>query len=98
MIRLGNGDSYEGNFKSNHFEGEGSYLSHDKELYSGTWHNHRRHGQGEQTYANGTQYIGDWIADKRHGFGKLLNGLDDTLIYEVLFIIFDHTIDFICLF
>ena len=56
---MGNGDCYEGDFKSNHFEGEGSYLSHDKQLYTGTWHNHRRHGHGEQTYADGSRYSGE---------------------------------------
>jgi hypothetical protein len=81
--RMGNGDCYEGDCKSNHFEGEGSYLSHEKELYTGTWHNHRRHGHGEQTYLDESRYSGDWIANKRHGFGKLTDGQDGSLIYEV---------------
>jgi len=84
-FRIGNGDCYEGDFKSNHFEGEGSYLSHDKQLYTGTWHNHRRHGHGEQTYSDGSRYSGDWIANKRHGFGKLTDAQDTSTIYEVFF-------------
>ena len=82
---MGNGDCYEGDFKSNCFEGEGSYLSHDKQLYTGNWHNHRRHGYGEQTYLDGTRYSGDWIANRRHGFGKLTDALDRFIIYEVSF-------------
>jgi len=82
---MGNGDCYEGDFQSNHFEGEGSYLSHDKQLYTGTWHNHHRHGHGEQTYSDGSRYSGDWIADKRHGFGKLTDVQDTSIIYEVYF-------------
>jgi len=94
---MGNGDIYEGDFKSNHFEGEGSYLSHDKELYTGTWHNHRRHGHGEQTYSDRSRYSGDWIADKRHGFGKLIDAQETTITYEVFFFLVFVFI-FICLF
>lgn len=81
--RLGNGDCYEGDFKANHYEGEGSYLSPDKQVYTGNWHEHRRHGFGEQTYRDGCRYSGDWIANKRHGFGKLSDAQDESVIYEV---------------
>lgn len=82
-FRMGNGDCYEGDFKANRFEGEGSYLSHDKQVYTGSWHNHRRHGYGEQTYLDGSRYSGDWISNQRHGFGKLTDAQDASLIYEV---------------
>ena len=84
LFRLGNGDCYEGEFKSNRFEGAGSYLSHDKQLYTGSWHQHRRHGHGEQTYVDGSRYSGNWVAGKRHGFGKLSATGNGSLLYEVL--------------
>ena len=82
-FRMGNGDCYEGDFKGNRFEGEGSYLSHDKQLYTGNWHHHRRHGYGEQTYFDGSRYSGDWVSNQRHGFGKLTDTQDNSVIYEV---------------
>ena len=88
---MGNGDCYEGDFKGNRFEGEGSYLSHDKQLYTGNWHHHRRHGYGEQTYLDGSRYSGDWVSNQRHGFGKLTDTQDNSLIYEVKFPIFSFS-------
>ena len=86
---MGNGDCYEGDFKGNRFEGEGSYLSHDKQLYTGNWHHHRRHGYGEQTYFDGSRYSGDWLSNQRHGFGKLTDTQDNSVIYEVNVEFFD---------
>jgi hypothetical protein len=63
-------DKYEGEWKSDKMEGNGSLTwANGKGTYSGTWNNNQFDGKGCCRWPDGKQYTGEWIADRKHGRG-----------------------------
>ena len=64
-----NGDSYDGEFRSNKRHGTGIYYHVNGDKYNGNWKANKKHGPGIYTYADGSSYEGDFVDDKRSGEG-----------------------------
>lgn len=53
------GDTYEGSFKDNFIQGEGTYTStKDGFVYKGSWRRGTKDGRGTLTQKNGNKYSG----------------------------------------
>ena len=64
------GESYEGEFKDNLYEGTGVYKYHHGQCYEGQYKAGHRHGRGTLKWDEGMSgYTGDWLAGKRCGYG-----------------------------
>ena len=64
------GAVYDGQFKNNEKNGEGTYTLKDK-TYKGTFQDGHFHGYGGINYGNGDVYQGNFVKDKREGRGRL---------------------------
>ena len=69
-----NGNRYEGMWKNNRREGEGTWIwgeqsSSPGHRYQGQWHLDQKHGYGQYFEANDNCYIGTFHEDQRHGHG-----------------------------
>ena len=53
-----NGDYFDGEFKRNIFNGDGSMLYKDQSRYNGQWKDGQRSGMGEMSTAEGDVYKG----------------------------------------
>jgi hypothetical protein len=82
-IKYKNGDIYEGEFKGNKKDGQGSMRYAPKELtpneqtlpvyllsYEGSWKNDLYEGEGTLTWSNFITYKGAWLKGLRHGKGR----------------------------
>jgi len=71
------GHRYEGGWKKDQREGNGSLTFVEKEdgvtkwagTYEGEWHLNRKHGRGTFTYPSGDKYEGGWADDQKEGYG-----------------------------
>lgn len=62
---------YEGSFKNDKFNGQGTcYYANDTQ-YKGGWVDGLKHGYGEENFENGDYYKGNWKEDKPSGEGIL---------------------------
>ena len=84
-----NGDRYEGMWKNNHREGEGTWIwgensSSTGDRYQGQWHDDQKHGHGKYFEVNGDIYIGSFQNDQRHGTGiyQGVNGKTLNVVYD----------------
>jgi hypothetical protein len=75
-----NGDRFEGTFKRDKREGNGTmyYINGDK--YVGNFKDDRKEGKGNIYYFNGDEYVGDFKGDKCEGNGTLLYANGDRYI------------------
>ena len=64
------GGKYEGEFKDNKKNGQGTY-TFGGQKYVGTWVDGKEHGKGVFTWADGDKYIGDFIDGEFNGQGVL---------------------------
>ena len=71
MIKLPNGDRYEGDWEDDEKNGEGTLYYRDGGKYEGQWVDDMRNGHGTNTWAAGDRYEGDWKNNRKHGQGKL---------------------------
>jgi len=72
---------YEGEFKHDSKEGEGTLLNPDGTFeYHGNWKKGIRHGNGIRQYQDGSEYVGSFFNNKKHGKGKETYSNED--IYE----------------
>jgi hypothetical protein len=62
---------YQGEFRENLRQGNGTYVLPDGSTYSGQWRDGRMSGRGIFTWSDGSVYDGDWKDGKRHGLGLL---------------------------
>ena len=79
MMTYESGDSYDGDWIDDNYEGVGTFRWDDGRVYVGEWKNDKQHGtsnfwsdflgQGKMTYPNLDSYNGDWIEGKIEGFG-----------------------------
>lgn len=76
-----NGDSYEGEFKKDMLEGQGTYYCHTGDIYRGGFEagwsgslgkrGEKGHGEGTVTFPEGDVYIGQFSDGVPHGEGQL---------------------------
>ena len=60
---------YDGTWKFDKFEGQGTYVYKIGERYVGMWKDGKKHGQGTYYWRNGASYEGQWKDDLRNGEG-----------------------------
>lgn len=78
-ITYSNGDSYDGQWNSSKFCGQGTYdYFVADEKYIGEFKNNNKHGKGTYFYADGSVYEGQWENDVQNGFGMYTNKDGDT--------------------
>jgi len=68
-VILKNGDQYEGEFKNNTFNGEGTYIYSSGSKYIGKWKDGKSHFFGVLTFPDGATYIGEFKNGKFDGQG-----------------------------
>ena len=65
------GQHFEGHWKDDEQEGQGTLKTSASTSYDGQWSAGEFHGLGTYTWASGTRYEGEWSEGKQHGQGKL---------------------------
>lgn len=63
------GGTYEGHFKNNKKDGQGSLVVPGSR-YEGAWKEDKRSGFGTKVWANGRRYEGEWVDDEIEGQGR----------------------------
>ncbi|CAF1241585.1 unnamed protein product [Adineta steineri] len=66
-----NGDKYDGEWKNNMKNGEGTLVYADGGQYAGSWVDDERNGHGVNKWSDGRVYTGDWQDNKQHGDGTM---------------------------
>lgn len=64
-------EKYEGEFKDNLFEGNGTYTWGTQKKYVGEWKKGMMDGEGVFTWKDGRVYRGSFKEDKKDGYGEL---------------------------
>lgn len=85
ILKFGNNNIYEGEFKNNMYNGRGRMIIQNSlklngSTYDGEWIDNKKNGFGIITYTNGNRYEGEWNYDKINGKGKMTYNNGD--IYE----------------
>ena len=80
VLRLPNGDVYEGDFVDGKRTGKGVLHFQNGNVYEGDFANNKMAGKGKYTWKNGDIYEGDFKDDWRTGKGRLTRSNGD--IYE----------------
>ena len=60
---------YNGDWKSNMRNGQGTMLYHDGSVYKGGWKDNQRSGQGTMVFSKGDSLYGEWFNDQIAGNG-----------------------------
>ena len=68
-----NGQTYEGDFKLDECEGEGTLHYPDGKTFVGSWKNGKKHGTGDYSWPNGVKYYVYYLEGKQQGEGQLDN-------------------------
>ena len=68
-MTIQNGAKYEGQYKFNKKNGNGSFYYPDGSVYHGQWLHDQKNGIGTYIYRNGDEYKGNWEKDLKHGHG-----------------------------
>merc|ERR1712032_630871 len=74
------GSRYEGYWKDDKANYQGSLMHADGDLYEGEWLDDKAHGKGVYSHTDGSKYEGYWIEDKQEGQGK--ESWNDGACYE----------------
>jgi len=69
---LDDGSRYEGEWKDNMKNGQGTFTASDGEKYVGEWKDNYRHGQGTATSSDGSSYTGEYKMGSRDGYGTFV--------------------------
>lgn len=69
-IEYANGIIYNGEYKDNAFNGEGTLVYSNGDKYSGQFIDGKKVGNGEYTWNDGSHYTGNWKDDKMDGEGE----------------------------
>ena len=73
-----NGDRYEGSWKNDKRNGEGTYYYQSGAYYKGSWVDDQKEGKGIFDWKDGSKYEGYWVEDKEHGHGKFVSANGDV--------------------
>ena len=63
------GETYEGEWLDNMYEGQGKVRYTNGNTYAGGWKANLQHGQGKQVWISGSTYEGEWKEGYQHGHG-----------------------------
>jgi hypothetical protein len=77
-----NGNKYVGEFKDNHFHGEGTFTFAHGDKYVGEWKEGKFHGEGTATFANGDKYVGEVKDSRPNGRGTQTYANGDKYLGE----------------
>ena len=81
VYKLINGDKYEGNWKDNKWNGEGTlYRADGTKKYEGNFKDGLFNGEGTLYYPNGAKYVGNFKDDLYNGEGTLYFANGDKYI------------------
>jgi hypothetical protein len=69
-VNVNGSNMYNGQWKDNKRDGEGTMVFANGDKYDGKWKDDKMNGEGIGIYKSGGEYNGDWKDDKRHGRGK----------------------------
>jgi hypothetical protein len=72
LLRVDNGDVYEGEWKNGQRHGQGVYNWYDGDLYTGPWFEGKRHGHGVFIFTDGRVYDGEYNMGRREGQGMFV--------------------------
>ena len=64
--------SYEGRWREDMYDGDGTYVYEDGTSYVGKWAHNMKHRHGRQTFPDGSVYEGGFLRDKFQGQGRLV--------------------------
>lgn len=70
-ITYSNGDSYEGFWANDRYEGKGLYIWKDRGSYEGDFEAGKMHGVGKRVYQSGNVYNGQFADGKKQGTGEM---------------------------
>lgn len=79
-LRLKTGNTYEGSFSDDLFEGKGTLRFKDGRMYTGDFVKDKMEGRGVFMWVDGTKYDGEWREGKQHGKGTVTT--KDGLVEE----------------
>eukprot|EP00929_Paragymnodinium_shiwhaense_P000760 TRINITY_DN100998_c0_g1_i1.p1 TRINITY_DN100998_c0_g1~~TRINITY_DN100998_c0_g1_i1.p1 ORF type:complete len:447 (+),score=120.77 TRINITY_DN100998_c0_g1_i1:58-1398(+) len=68
--------TYQGNWKDNEMDGDGSFSWPDGSSYEGAFTKGEVHGYGRFTWPEGSSYTGDWIKGQMNGKGRFDSKFD----------------------
>ena len=82
-----NGDKYVGEFKTDAYNGQGTFIFGPNSEWAGDKHvgeyrNNKRNGQGTYTHANGDKYVGEYKNDAMNGQGTYTHADGDKYVGE----------------
>eukprot|EP01118_Nematostelium_gracile_P012018 TRINITY_DN4334_c0_g1_i1.p1 TRINITY_DN4334_c0_g1~~TRINITY_DN4334_c0_g1_i1.p1 ORF type:complete len:521 (+),score=118.68 TRINITY_DN4334_c0_g1_i1:88-1563(+) len=69
VMRYYTGDVYDGEWKMDKWDGEGSFIWKSGDRYVGTFKDMKRNGKGKLIYSNGSSFEGEFIDDRVEGDG-----------------------------
>ena len=77
------GDTYEGEWRNDMPNGQGTYIFANGDKYVGNFKDDKYNGQGTYTHANGDKYVGNYKDDQYHGLGTytFADGYEETGFY-----------------
>ena len=64
---------YDGEWKSDTMEGQGTFTYASGATYEGAWVAGKYHGQGTYKWADGSSYTGTWESNTMHGTGEYVD-------------------------
>ena len=69
VYKFSNGDIYDGDWKNDVRDAQGTQIYVNGDIYNGKWKDDMKNGQGTFTYINGDIYTGEFLNDKKNGQG-----------------------------
>lgn len=78
--QLPTGEKYEGEFRADKPNGQGTSTQQDGSKYTGAWKDGQRHGKGQLILPSGERYVGEFRNDKQNGEGA--SSLQDGTKYS----------------
>ena len=82
--KFSNGDIYDGEWKNDIRDAQGTQIYANGDIYSGKWKDDMKNGQGTFTYLNGDIYTGEFLDDKKNGRGTFTYSNGDIFNGEFL--------------
>lgn len=83
IYEIGGTESYEGEWDSDKFHGQGIARYRSGSYFEGTFYKGKKQGRGTLTYKNLTTLTGDWNNGVLEGFATSTTGMEDDRTHEI---------------